>query len=70
MSIFETNSEGYNILSAGFGGSFKVFNKELSMTVSGNNLTDKTYINHLSRLKTDGIYNMGRNITLGLTYNL
>jgi len=70
VSIFETNSEGYNILSAGFGGSFKVFNKELSMTVSGNNLTDKTYINHLSRLKTDGIYNMGRNITLGLTYNL
>lgn len=70
VSIFETNSEGYNILSAGFGGSFKLFNKELSMTVSGNNLTDKTYINHLSRLKTDGIYNMGRNITLGLTYNL
>ena len=27
VSIFETNSEGYNILSAGFGGSFKVFNK-------------------------------------------
>lgn len=70
VSIFETETDNYNLLSAGLGGSFQLFHKELNMTVSGNNLTDKTYINHLSRLKADGIYNMGRNITLGLTYNL
>lgn len=66
---FETASQGYNLLSAGLGGSFKLFENETSVTLSGTNLTDKTYINHLSRLKTDHIYNMGRNISVGLTYN-
>ena len=69
-SPFETNTNGYNLLSAGFGGSFSVFNNELSVTLSGNNLTNKSYINHLSRLKPDSIFNMGRSINLGLTYNL
>ncbi|MFG6687539.1 TonB-dependent receptor domain-containing protein [Mariniflexile sp. HNIBRBA6329] len=70
ISAFETSTDGYNLLSAGLGGSFKLFNNEASITISGTNLTDKTYINHLSRLKPDGIFNMGRNITIGLTYNL
>lgn len=67
---FETNTNGYNLLSAGFGGSFSVFKNELSVTLSGNNLTNKTYINHLSRLKPDGIFNIGRTINLGFTYSL
>ena len=70
VNYFETSSTGYNLLSAGIGGRVKFLNSELNMNISGNNLTDKTYINHLSRLKSDGIYNMGRNITIGLTYNL
>ncbi|MCL6295939.1 TonB-dependent receptor [Jejuia spongiicola] len=70
ISAFETNTQGYNLLSAGIGGSFSVFNNELSIALSGNNLTNKSYINHLSRLKPDGIFNMGRNINLELTYNL
>jgi iron complex outermembrane receptor protein len=40
------------------------------MSFSGNNLTDKVYVNHLSRLKSEGISNMGRNFTIGLSYNL
>ncbi|WP_338359813.1 TonB-dependent receptor [Yeosuana marina] len=67
---FETATSGYNLLSAGLGGSFKLFNKEALVSISGTNLTDKTYINHLSRFKTEGIYNMGRNITFGVTYKL
>ena len=70
VSPFETNTPGYNLLSAGLGGSFSFFKKELSITISGTNLTNATYINHLSRLKPDGIFNMGRNINLGFTYNL
>ncbi|ULC58596.1 TonB-dependent receptor [Flaviramulus sp. BrNp1-15] len=70
VSPFETNTNGYNLLSAGLGGSFSVFKNELSVTISGNNLTNKSYINHLSRLKPDGIFNMGRNINLGFTYSL
>ncbi|MEL0457004.1 TonB-dependent receptor [Flavobacteriaceae bacterium SZ-1-7] len=70
VSTFETATDGYNLLSAGLGGSFTLFNKELSVAISGNNLTDKTYINHLSRLKPDGIFNMGRNFMFGVNYKL
>lgn len=70
VSQFETTTDGYSLLSAGFGAKTKLFNKELSFNFSANNITDKVYINHLSRLKPDGIPNMGRNFTLGLTYNL
>lgn len=70
ISAFETSTGGYSLLSAGLGGSFKLFKNEATVTLSGTNLTNKTYINHLSRLKPDGIFNMGRNINIGLTYNL
>jgi iron complex outermembrane receptor protein len=70
VSQFETSTSGYHLLSAGLGGKIKVLDNDLSISVSGNNLTDKNYFNHLSRLKPDGIYNIGRNITLGLTYSL
>ena len=70
VSDFETETGDYNVLSAGFGGDFTVFNNTLSINVSGNNLSNKMYINHLSRLKPNVIYNIGRNISLGLTYTL
>jgi iron complex outermembrane receptor protein len=47
-----------------------LFKKVATITLSGTNLTNETYINHLSRLKPDGIFNMGRNINIGLTYPL
>ena len=70
VSVFETNTAGYNLLSAGFGGEFTLFKNDLSLNISGNNLTNKSYINHLSRLKPDGIFNMGRNISVGIRYKL
>ena len=70
ISSFETTTEGYNLLSAGFGGTIQLLKKDLNINISGNNLTDQKYINHLSRLKADNIYNIGRNISLGFTYNL
>ncbi|WP_066218588.1 TonB-dependent receptor [Formosa haliotis] len=70
VSEFETDTDGYNLFSAGIGGNFKVFKNILNVSITGTNLTNKKYINHLSRLKADGIYNMGRNISVGLTYKL
>ncbi|HLV69450.1 MAG TPA: TonB-dependent receptor, partial [Xanthomarina sp.] len=70
VSVNETETAGYNLLSAGFGGTLTVLNNSLSIAVSGSNLTNKQYINHLSRLKSEGIYNMGRNISVSLTYSL
>jgi iron complex outermembrane receptor protein len=70
ISDFETTTNSYALLSAGFGGDLDVFNNKLSFSISGNNLTNATYINHLSRLKSDGIVNIGRNISLGLSYKI
>ncbi|WP_345006873.1 TonB-dependent receptor [Snuella lapsa] len=67
---FEDNTPGYNLLNAGLGGSFMCLKRELTVMLTGNNLANKTYISHLSRLKTDGIFNMGRNINIGITYKL
>lgn len=63
---FETSSSGYNILSVG-GSTSLTFNKfVLDFKVNVTNLTNETYISHLSRLKTEEIPNMGRNINLSL----
>ena len=70
ITAFETATNGYNLFGAGFGGTVALFRNNLDIRISGSNLTDKKYINHLSRLKSEGIYNIGRNINVGLTYNL
>lgn len=70
VSGYETPTDGYNLFGAGLGGTLKLFKNNLDIRFSGSNLTDRTYINHLSRLKSDGIYNIGRNISIGLTYTL
>lgn len=67
---FESSTDGYDLLSAGFGGKVKMFKNELAISVSGTNLTNKQYINHLSRLKPEGIFNIGRNFNVGVTYFL
>lgn len=63
---FELPTNGYSLLSAGFGGTLEKAGKQLQIRLSGRNLLDKTYYSHLSRLKSEGIYNMGRNITISL----
>ena len=70
VSTFESTSGGYNLLNIGFGGSISVFDKDMDIQVSGNNILDKNYISHLSRLKTDGIPKMGRNVTIGVSIPL
>lgn len=66
VSEFETVTPGYTLLSAGLGGHFLISNQRIGFRISGSNLLNKTYISHLSRLKPDGIPNMGRNISLSL----
>ena len=70
VSGFETKSNGYTLLNLGFGGKIKWGKTAFELNLNGNNLLDKSYIAHLSRLKTDGIPNIGRNIILGLNFNL
>ena len=70
VSGFETKSLGYTLLNAGFGGKIKVGKYPFEVSVNANNLLDETYIAHLSRLKPDGIPNIGRNIIFGLNFNI
>ncbi len=70
VSDFETPTPGYTLLNAGFGGQLLIMDLEVGVRLSANNLLDKFYIAHLSRLKPDGIANIGRNISLGLTVGI
>jgi iron complex outermembrane receptor protein len=70
VSGFETQSNGYTLVNLGFGGKVTVGKTAFDVNLNGNNLFDKNYTAHLSRLKTDGIPNMGRNIVLGVNFNL
>jgi len=70
VSGFETKSNGYTLLNLGFGGTVKLGKTIFDLNLNANNLLDKEYTAHLSRLKTDGIPNMGRNIVLGVNFNI
>lgn len=70
INTFETTTNGYNLLSIGLGGTLIVGNTSLDVRISGNNLLNKEYVSHLSRLKYDDIGNIGRNISIGLSVPL
>ena len=73
----ETPSPGYTLLNMGIGGDFVTAKgtKLFSLNISGNNLADVAYQNHLSRLRyadenlatgRTGVFNMGRNFSIKL----
>ena len=67
---FENPTKGYNLVNFGFGGNVMAFNTPFELRLSAQNIFDKTYTSHLSRLKTDGIANIGRNISLAISIPL
>ena len=67
---FENPTKGYNLVNFGFGGNVMAFKTPFELRLSAQNIFDKTYISHLSRLKTDGIANIGRNISLAISIPL
>ncbi|WP_369049473.1 TonB-dependent receptor [Tenacibaculum sp. UWU-22] len=70
ISEFETKTAGYNLVNVGVGGDLILGKIKLNTTISVDNLFDKKYINHLSRLKQDGILNAGRNLVVGVRFLL
>ena len=70
VGLFETASNSYNLVSLGFGGDIELYSLKLNTTFSVNNMFDTKYINHLSRLKSDGILNAGRNIVFGVSFKI
>jgi iron complex outermembrane recepter protein len=67
---FETKTSGYTLLNLGFGGNITIRNSIFNLNLNANNLLNKKYISHLSRLKSDNIQNIGRNIILGISFNI
>jgi iron complex outermembrane recepter protein len=66
VDTFETPTPGYFLLNAAMGSQLRVQNQTWTFFISGKNLTNTKYFDHLSRLKEIGIYNMGMNITFGV----
>jgi iron complex outermembrane receptor protein len=67
---FETPTNQYNLINIGVGGIVK-FNKiDFSINFNVNNLANTSYISHLSRLKVDGIPNIGRNFITSVKFSL
>ncbi|MGJ8744570.1 TonB-dependent receptor [Polaribacter sp.] len=70
IGLFETYSPSYNLINLGFGGDITTNGIQFSTSLSINNLLNTKYIDHLSRLKSDQILNQGRNIVLGINFNI
>jgi iron complex outermembrane receptor protein len=68
VSGFDISSDGYTLVNMGFGGKVKLGKTAFDVNLNGNNLLNKTYIPHLSRLATSGIPNLGRNFVLGFAF--
>ncbi|WP_374948548.1 TonB-dependent receptor [Mucilaginibacter sp.] len=73
-ATFETPTDGYTLINAGIGATFKIGTQLLKLYVTGSNLGNKRYYDALSRLRPGrysqedlsyGVYNAGRNITFG-----
>ena len=67
---FETKTNDYLLLSTGVGTDIQLKKSTFNLFLTATNLLNKQYVAHLSRLKSDGIDNMGRNIVLGVNFNL
>jgi iron complex outermembrane receptor protein len=68
--LFETNTTDYTLLNFGFGGKITLGKTAFDVNLNANNIFDKMYFSHLSRLKNDGIPNMGRTIVLGINCSI
>lgn len=67
-SEFETKSNDYTLINIGVGGKIILGKTSFNVNINANNLLNTTYIAHLSRLKIEGIPNIGRNIILGVSF--
>jgi len=65
-AVSEVETSMYLLLNANIGGDLKIAKQTVELSFGVTNLLDKKYVNHLSRLKQDGIYNMGRNFVVNL----
>lgn len=66
-SPYETASSGYTVFNAGANTEIEIFDKDVLLSLTVNNIFDKEYFDHLSTLKGMGYYNQGQNISLNIS---
>jgi iron complex outermembrane recepter protein len=62
----ERVTEGYNLLEAGVGLDLRLRNQLFKFNITGQNLTNERYFNHLSRYRLLNLPEQGRNINISL----
>jgi len=68
-AMYEESTDGYSLLNLSGSWMTSLLGNDLNIFWKIDNVFDKEYYDHLSRLKTAGIHEMGRNISVGLKYN-
>lgn len=63
---YETATPPYFLLQAGLGADIRWGKQTITLGLSGHNLLDRRYADHLSRLKDYGIFDIGRDIELSI----
>mgnify|MGYP000858164026 CR=1 FL=1 len=63
---YETATPPYFLLQAGLGAELHYGNNTIVLSLTGRNLLDRRYADHLSRLKAFNIYDMGRTVELSV----
>lgn len=69
-NVFESRTGGYSLLNAGIQSDFEFKNISLKIVLSGTNLTNKKYISHLSRFKSEGFLDIGRSVNLNIRLSI
>ena len=69
LSEFETKSNAYNLVNFGIGGTISFSTVDLNVNINVNNVFNESYISHLSRLKSNGIQNIGRNFITSIKFS-
>ena len=63
----EIPTPGYTLIDAGFGTDINLLSLKFRTVINVTNLLDKKYYDHLSLLKSLGVLDMGRNISLSVS---
>ena len=69
IAMYEESTDGYSLLNLSGSWMTSLLGNDLNIFWNIDNVFNKEYYDHLSRLKTAGIHEMGRNISVGLKYN-
>ncbi len=65
-AMFETSTPGYGLVNAAIGTTLKLGRQKINLSLTGSNILNIVYIDHLSTLKDLHVFNPGRNLRLAI----